>query len=311
MPGKGLMVLIILFVAGSVYGLSLVDFTRDVPHYPPGYETLMHGGQPVPVARGPVAGVPENGGQPEKPADEPADEPVATEEVRISNSDILLTKISPEGTDAVMDPGDGSLVRIEIDETGGVRVQGFNPGDWDFVPGVVAKKLKATENAHVVVIPHQRTPWQYVHWVLEMVRAGKPAKVGLGAYPDFDEQKTLLYEVPVYLLAPDAVAEISDEMPEIVVTIDPAEDGKGATYTVFDDAAADQNEVYSKVASINTDYAEEFGGDYAKDVSKNPFVVKPDPKVFAGHVIVTLNTMRRTSLYTVRLGGEFAPIPGK
>ncbi len=314
MPGKGLMVLLILFVCGSTYGLSLVDFSRpELPHYPPGYADMMAGGQPVPIGPGPVVG--DNGGQPEQPdgpGDEPADEPEESDDVRIRNPDILLTKVSPEGTLAVTDPGDGSLVRIEIDKEGGVRFLGINLGDWDFLQNTVRKRLADVENAHVVIIPHQKTPWQYVHWIMDIVREQGVTKIGLGAYPDFDDEKNLLYEVPVLLMPADGEVKLLEDMVEIEVVLSPADDGKGVKYVVFGDAVENQGELFNKVSSINGDYADEFEKEYdTKSVTQTPFVVKADAKLYAGHVILTLNTIRRAAVYSVRFGGEFPPAPGK
>jgi len=305
MPSKGLMVLVILLVAGGIAGLSQVDFHRDVPHYPPGYADMVGGNTPVPIGPG-RATPPDRGDQPLPPDPEPEPE---TDEIRIRN--VKLTKLSSEGTTPVTDPDDGTLVRIDLYQDGKFRFRGIDLGDWDFLVASVRQKVSQTPNAHIVIIPDRMCPWQYVNWVMEIARDAGVTKIGIGGYPDGDEEKTLLVELAVSLLPKGVEVMLPSGMDELDVTIKEKAGGKGTTYEVYGQDAAGLYDLYTLVSSFNGDYADEYSLEYSKDVSKSPWVVTAPPKMATGHVLVTLDAIRRAAVYTVRFGGEFPPPPGK
>ena len=307
MPSKGLMVVIILFVGGTIAGLSRVDFTRDVPHYPPGYEELMGGGTPVAHLPGPSRNDPSGARKPDQPKPEP--EPADTDEIRIRN--VKLTKLSSEGTTPVTDPGDGTFVRIDIYKDGLFRYGGFDVGDWSLLAVTIRKKLRKTKDAHIVIVPDRMCPWQYVYWVMDLVREAGATKVGIGGYPDYDEKKTLLAEIEVSLLPKDVEVVLPDGMDEVGITISAKADGKGATYDVYGQDAEGLADLFTLVSSFNGDYADEFGPEYTRDVAKTPWVVAAPGTMATGHVLVTLDAIRRAAVFTVRIGGDLPPPPGK
>lgn len=308
MPSKGLMVLIILLVAGSIAGLSQVDFTRDVPHYPPGY--MGDGDGAVRVTHVPPGDQPdpEPGQQPD-PEDEPATDPSDENEIRIRN--VKLTKLSPEGVTTVLDPGDGTLVRIDLDSEGAVLFGGINLGDWEFLATAVRRKLEQVPNAHIVVVPDRLVPWQNVHWVMDVAREAGATKIGLCGFPDGDPEENLLAELEIMLLPKDGEATLPDGMDELEISIFDKTDDKGVTYDVYGQDAADLGDLYSHVSSFNGDYADEYGLEYAKSASKTPWVIKAPATIATGHVLVLLDAVRRAAVYTVRFGGDIPARPGK
>jgi biopolymer transport protein ExbD len=301
MPSKGLTVLIVLFVVGSTWGLTQMDLRApsDIPHYPPGYGDA--------IAIGPAwPGTAEPGEQPEmEPETEPEPEPeVDNEEIRIRN--LHLTKLSSEGTTPVT--RDPNLVRIDIEKEGVVRVGGIDLGSWDFNVKTIRKKAQENPKAHFVLVPDRTVPWQYVYWLVEALRDAGVTKIGIGGYPDYDTEGTLLAEIEVQLPPAGVEPTLPDGMVQLDIVLSMNDEGK-TTYEVFGSEASGLADLFTLVSSYNGDYADEFGKDYARDAGKTPWVLKAPSTMGTGHVLVTLDAVRRAAVYTVRFGGEFPPPP--
>jgi len=223
---------------------------------------------------------------------------------------VKLTKLSPDKTLPVIDEGDGKLVRIDITSEGAVLFGGINLGDWDFLVSSVQKKLREIPDAHIVVVPDRMVPWQYVYWLMDVIRESGATKVGLGGYPDYDEKKTLLVELEVALVPADTEVELPEGMTELVVELVKVEEGTGH-YLVFEEQAEGLAALYPLVSGYNAEYADEYGAAYTKDPAKTPWVLKAPATMATGQVLVTLDAIRRAAVYTVRFGGDFPPPPGK
>ena len=307
MPSKAQMLLIVLICAGGAFGASRVDWTRDVPYYPPEVVASMGGiGMPsLGGMPGERPGVGDGGGGgglsiPEPPDDE------GEENVHIH--DLTLTRINSDTCQVVDDPGDQTMVLIRVDKEGALRWGGIAAGGYDAVADLLGKNA-AMEGFRVVVVPDEMAPWQYVYWLLELAREKGVYDVAIGVTPaTADTDGTLLAAMATPL--PSGEVKIPSDMVELEIALKWAEDGS-LLYTVFDQEAEDRQKLYNKIGSYNFDYADEFGGEYCKDVNNTPWVVIAPPDMPTGEVLNALEAARHAAVYTVRFGGEFPSRPGR
>jgi biopolymer transport protein ExbD len=320
MPSKGLTVLIVLFVVGSIVGLSRVDFTVDKQRFPPDYGLLAAMGDMPP---GPWGGVdpnakpkvapgnqPDQADQPDQPDPGPSDEPDdGTNEIRIKG--MQLTRLSPEATKQVMRRDSDDFVILKLDKEGSPNLDGVDLGDYALLDEKLMSTAAGAMELDLVIVPEEATPWQYVYWTLEAARKYGVTKVRIGGYPSYDDEKTLLVALDVPLVPSDAEVELNEDMVELVIEVTLDADGKTTRYTVFEEEAAGLNGVFQKASSFNGDYADEFGVDYSRDPSKTPWVVTAPGTTPTGRVLRAMDAVRQAAIYSVRFGGEFPPPPGK
>jgi hypothetical protein len=320
MPSKGLTVLIVLFVVGSIVGLSRVDFHRDVPRFPPDYAEMASiggippgpWGQADPNAMPPKVAPgnqPDQPDQPDPPADEPSDEPDGTEEIRIDQ--VRLTRLSPDATTQVMRRDTDDFVILRLDKEGSPNLDGLELGDFALLGDKLMSTAAGAMALDLVIVPDESTPWQYVYWTLEMARKYGLTKVRIGGYPAYDDKKTLLTALDVPLVPSDAEIEMAEDMVELVVEVTLADDGKTSNYTVFEEKVAGLNGLFGKASSFNGDYADEFGLEYSKNPVNTPWVVVAPGTIGAGRVLRAMDALRQAAIYTVRFGGEFPTPPGE
>lgn len=303
MPSKPQAFLLIIVVVGAVFGLSHVDFTRNVPWLPPELSAHLEG-VPMPARPGGTGG----GGTAEKaPSPGFSEElPDDDEEEEFRITDLSLTRVSSSVAKELKDPGDASLAVLKIGPEGELRWGGLNAGSYDQVASLC--RQNARDTFQLIITPDEKTPWQYVYWAIEVAGEAGLNNVSIGVNPGTDSEGTLLAMIPTPL--PKDEVSLPEDMEEIeIVTI---VDGDKTSYTVFDQPAKDRQELFAKISSIGGDYADEFGKEYSDRPENTPWViVAAAGSVPAGKVIGAIAAARFATVRTVRFGGEYPPRPGK
>ncbi len=312
MPSKRNTVLAILAVVLGVFLTSQVDWTRDVPHYPPDfaqvYGVAVGTGAPAP---GPIPGQPAV--KPKPPAQQPdavpprADDPEVAEDGsgRVRITDLVLQPVSGQPTRPVEDTGGDDIAILRVTRNGKLRWGGLDAGSYEIV-GKLCKESSAIEGFSLVIVPDWKTPWKYVYWAMEVARENGVYNVGIGVTPTYDEKRTLL----VQLLTPQPKEEYVEnaDIPTIEILMEDDKTGN-IEYTVLADAVTGWKAVFPIISSLNGEYAEFIDQDYSRDASKTPWVIIAPPDTRCGSICRTLEVTRSAAIYTVRFGGEFPPRP--
>ncbi len=320
MPSKPLTALILVLLIAGIFGYSKLDGKRDVPWLPARLVALMPGGAPgTPVAAAPDAAVvpPAGGGAAQVPAaqpppggevqdpDDPAtalkgppDPPRADE-----GKFIRLERIVP----MTPVPEDDSAIILKISADGSsFRWAGFDPGSLKMVAKLARERAVEAPDTRVVVVPDEQTPWQFVYWAFEILRAAGFTDTAIGVLPEGEMRGRLaMLLLPVsketYVENPDA--------PEIKVTVARNAAGK-PVYTLNGKECVTRQDLYKAAGETNSEYAELVDGDYAKDPGKTPWLFIAPPDITAGEAVRGLAAIRMAAVYSYRLGGEFTANPG-
>ncbi|MHC4470690.1 MAG: ExbD/TolR family protein [Planctomycetota bacterium] len=305
MPSKRLTLLILLVIVGGVAGLSRIEPQKtragvvppELLRFISAHTGARMGGEPAK----PDPGSPDTGLDTPPPED---DGPV---DVRIT--DLNLQGLSVAVTKPVEDPGTGDFAVIRIGAEGELRWGGINAGSYDMIAKLFKENYQLYgDDFQAIITPDQSAPWQYLYWTIECAREAGLKKVGLGVTPGTDEEGTLLAMYELQL--PVGEVKLPEEMVQLEVEIKVG-DGDLPAYDVFGQKAKSRQELFAKCSSFNGDYADEFGGDYARDASKTPWVIVAPPLMDSGTVLRALEALRLAAVYTVRFGGEFPTRPGK
>jgi biopolymer transport protein ExbD len=320
MPSKRLMIVIVLFVAGAVWGLGQLDLSRPgVPHFPPEYTALVgHEGVPMPAGAGDAAGGPDapapgagqpgagqpGGVAPDRPRPPPAG---SSRDIRIDR--IKLTKLSAEKTMPVEETEADDFVVLQVGEDGSVMWDSIETGDYETLVNLATKAKKDYGQPTVIVAPDRNAPWKYVYWVMRILGEAGIEDARLAGYPRTDERGSLLAKLEIRTaFVPEDQVDLPEDAPELVIRVEQQEDGT-AKYRVHDGEPDDMGAMQFTAGEYNKEYADFIDKDYSRVPAKSPWLVVATPETRAGHVLVGLDTLRQMAIYGVRLGGDYGPRP--
>jgi len=310
MPSKRNTVLAIIAVILAILGTSQVDWTRDVPHYPPDFAVVygLATGTGAPV-------VPEEAPQPdrpkpprqkppaEKPPTEVPEDSTEGEEIRIT--DLQLQPVTGKQTRAVDNSDEDKLAILRVYPDGRLRWGGFTAGSYEII-GDMCKNAAMIDGFTLIIVPAHTTPWKYVYWAMQVAQENGVYNVGIGVTPNWDEKRNLLAQLKTPL--PQAKYVEDPDCPQLELFIEEDKTGN-VEYTLLSDAGTGLNALYKAIGAQNTEYADFISGDYSRDVTKNPWLLNVPPETRSGAVCRTLDVIRACAVYTIRFGGDFPARP--
>ena len=261
MPNKLTSVLIVVFVVVGIWGLSQMDWEREVPPCPPnmpyGPGSVLPVVQPDldtipdPEPEAPKPGEPAKPGpddpdpqpEPPKPAPQkptpPRPEPPKPAESPVKlPAGIVLAKAAAQH--AVALPKSNSVV-ITIESDGTLRSGGVELGAFS----MVKERVSYAPGATAVILPHRDTPWKNVHWALLAALEGGAGKLGVGVMV---KGRPAMIEFPMSK-KPTAVPADAEELK---ITVG-ATDGGEITYQVWEFPVADLEQLAAKISELNTE----------------------------------------------------------
>lgn len=311
MPSKRNTILALVAVVLLIWGGSQVDWTRNVPHYPPDFAVVygvdLGTGMPAALAQVPRPNQPKPN-QPKPPTRQPEvvpedPEPGEGGETRITW--LTLQPVTAQHAPQVEDTGDMNLAIVSVYGDGKLRWGGHSGISYATIADMCQKNA-ANAKFKLIIAPDHKAPWKYVYWAIEAARENGVTNIGIGATPIYDDKKNLLVE----LKAPqptEAYVENPDS-PEIKVNIEEDKTGN-IEYSIGPQAGTGLQALFGAVGAMNTEYAEFISGDYSRNVNTTPWVLVASPDTNSGAVIRTLDAIRAAAVYTVRFGGEFPDRP--
>jgi biopolymer transport protein ExbD len=307
MPSKPLTVLIVVFVVAATWGVSQIDWTKDVPFAPPDIPP-GHLGYTAPPQPADIAPPPDQPGG-ERPRITAPDQP-GPEEPRPDISEpapVEPPKPPPPPKPEVQLPDIDSkhampiptekVVPITIKKDGELRSGGVNLGSYTMVSARVSYDMGAT----TVIYAHKDAPWKLVYWAIQAAQQGGSNRMGLAFRIG---RRTAMMVIDL----PETELRLNPDMPELPVEL--TTDDVGAyVFKVFDWEGTDLEAFGEMVGGFNNEYALEFGGDYARDPAKSPWVFRADPDLPVSKAMEVLAMVRDQAVYSVRLSEDFPDRP--